>query len=590
MVSETYPSRRVVTNNFEVDGDLAQVNGSFQSQNKTYVGNLSYTSAGAVASLQLGNGRWENTTFNARLQPIQIGLGNSANTQDLWKVNYDYGTTDNNGNVKGQTITVPSQFTAVQNYTYDSLNRLKSATETISGNQTWKQTFTFDRYGNRKFDASQTTTLGNCPVAVCNPDISVNNNRVVGHTFDNSGNTTIDAEGKTFFYDAENKQKEVRNSSNQIIGQYLYDGDGKRVKKISANDTTIFVYDAGGKLASEYLITASQSQAPTTSYLTNDTLGSPRVVTDSSGNVTSRRDFMPYGEEVPRANQGTDKVRQKFTSYERDNETELDFAQARMYANRLGRFTAVDPSGKSISKLDPQSWNRYSYCYNRPLILMDNNGKWPTHIHTKLTEFAFKGLTKRQIHKIDGGNTNTDYFASGKPASTLWTSEAHKHGMTQKGLTKEQAKDKANNFLQDKLNEAIAEQKKFEKAGNTGLSMKALFAVGQAIHLYQDLTSPAHGFDKTYSIPTKTFETTRPDGTTVEYTGTDIAAWKKELEAHSQEESSEPTSEDYAQSALYSRAFFLIAFGEDKFKELEMSDQERRDARKFARDAQKKTQ
>ena len=75
--------------------DFSQVNGSFQGQNKTYVGNLSYTSAGAVSSLQLGNGRWENTQFNARLQPTQIGLGSSANAQDLWKVNYDYGTTDN---------------------------------------------------------------------------------------------------------------------------------------------------------------------------------------------------------------------------------------------------------------------------------------------------------------------------------------------------------------------------------------------------------------------------------------------------------------------------------------------------------------
>lgn len=375
LVSETYPSGRVATNQFEIDGDLAQVNGSFQGNNKTYVGSFSYTSEGAVSAMQLGNGKWENTVFNSRLQPTQIGLGNSQTTQELWKVNYDYGTTDNNGNVKSQQITVPSQFTAIQNYSYDSLNRLKSATETISGSQTWKQTFLFDRYGNRKFDASQTTTLGNCPVAVCNPDISVNNNRVVGHSFDNSGNTTVDGEGKQFFYDAENKQKEVRNAQNQIIGQYLYDGDGKRVKKIAANDTTIFVYDAGGKLASEYLITASQSQAPQTSYLTNDTLGSPRVTTDSSGNVMSRRDFRPYGEEIYRPNQGTDKVRQKFTLYERDNETNLDYAKARMFGSGLGRFTSPDDFLNDTHVSDPQSWNLYVYVRNNPLRYVDPNGQ-----------------------------------------------------------------------------------------------------------------------------------------------------------------------------------------------------------------------
>jgi len=66
-----------------------------------------------VTNLQLGNGKWENTVFNSRLQPIQIGLGNSQNTQELWKINYDHGTSDNNGNGKGQTITVPRQFTSV---------------------------------------------------------------------------------------------------------------------------------------------------------------------------------------------------------------------------------------------------------------------------------------------------------------------------------------------------------------------------------------------------------------------------------------------------------------------------------------------
>jgi RHS repeat-associated protein len=46
----------------------------------------------------------------------------------------------------------------------------------------------------------------------------------------------------------------------------------------------------------------------------------------------------------------TDRVRQKFTGYQKDDETGLDFAEARMYQNLYGRFSAVDPllaSGKS---------------------------------------------------------------------------------------------------------------------------------------------------------------------------------------------------------------------------------------------------
>jgi hypothetical protein len=47
-------------------------------------------------------------------------MSSTTNSTDLWQVNFDYGTTDNNGNVKGQQIIVPTGFTAIQNYTYDS--------------------------------------------------------------------------------------------------------------------------------------------------------------------------------------------------------------------------------------------------------------------------------------------------------------------------------------------------------------------------------------------------------------------------------------------------------------------------------------
>ena len=75
------------------------------------------------------------------------------------------------------------------------------------------------------------------------------NNRLNGYTFDGAGNTTVDADGRQFTYDAENKQVKVRDPLNQTIGEYLYDGDGKRIKKVVPNgETTVFVYDAAGKL------------------------------------------------------------------------------------------------------------------------------------------------------------------------------------------------------------------------------------------------------------------------------------------------------------------------------------------------------
>lgn len=351
---------------------------------------------------------------------MQIALGNVQNATDQLKLNFTYNTTtggtpnaDNNGNVLSQTITVPTVgsnqgFTAVQTYTYDALNRIKDAKELIGTTEQWKQTFHYDRYGNRTFDEGGTSgnylttnLTRNCQTSIANPNgicdkkkfnpaISPSNNRLVAdqdadsqddYSYDPAGNTTKDADNRRFTYDGENKQIKVETidaNGNPIatIGLYYYDGDGKRVKKIVPNrETTIFVYDASGKMVAEYSTIVAPQQDAKTSYLTNDHLGSPRITTDANGTVVSRRDFQPFGEEIARANYGSDSVRQKFTSYERDDETDLDFAQARYYSNQHGRFTSTDPLYIELRRLgDPQKINLYVYARNNPLLFTDPNG------------------------------------------------------------------------------------------------------------------------------------------------------------------------------------------------------------------------
>ena len=146
----------------------------------SYADSFTYNPAGAVTSMQLGNGRWESTVFNSRLQPKQIALGTVQNGTDKLKLDYGYGTTANNGNVLSQTITVKrsgqSDLVFDQTYTYDELNRISIVEEKTGTTTNWKQAFTFDRYGNRRFDEANTTTLPkNCGTSpnfvVCTPDI-----------------------------------------------------------------------------------------------------------------------------------------------------------------------------------------------------------------------------------------------------------------------------------------------------------------------------------------------------------------------------------------------------------------------------------
>lgn len=412
MIEQKYPSGRVVKNVLDNDGDLSMVQ-SQRNQNTglvAYAKHFTYTAAGAVSSMQLGNGAWESTVFNNRLQPTQIALGSVQNGTNKLKLDFTYNTNtngtpnaDNNGNVLTQTITTPSEtrgtntynaFTAIQTYQYDSLNRIKEAEEKIGTTQKWKQTFIYDRYGNRTFDEGsvgghyKTTTLprncGTAPNLVCakdNPQAIAASNKLQGIEYDSAGNTRTDLDNRRFTYDGENKQIKVETTDESgnvtgTLGEYFYDGDGKRVKKVSLENsqwiTTIFVYDASGKMVAEY--STQISQTPQVSYLTNDHLGSPRANTDAVGNVTARHDYQPFGEEVQRESHGTDQVRQKFTSYERDVETDLDFAEARMYASSIGRFTSTDPLLLSGKIETPQTWNRYTYVLNNPMNSTDPLG------------------------------------------------------------------------------------------------------------------------------------------------------------------------------------------------------------------------
>lgn len=122
-------------------------------------------------------------------------------------------------------------------------------------------------------------------------------------------------------------------------------------------------------------------------WLVADQLGTPRMIIDQTGSLNgiARRDYLPFGEDIP-ANVGrrseilgystNNDVRQKFTLKERDVETGLDYSINRYYAYTQGRFTSPDPTLLSVHAFNPQSWNRYNYVLNNPLMYVDPLGLW----------------------------------------------------------------------------------------------------------------------------------------------------------------------------------------------------------------------
>jgi RHS repeat-associated protein len=382
--TEKYPSGKIVAMEYDTAGRLAGV----QNQGGPfYVGavasdttnRLQYSPHGAVTKMRFGNTLWEHTDFNTRLQATQIGLGTAATNSTVLQLDFGYGTTNNNGNLQNQTITLPG-LTLTQTYTYDALNRLETANETAGAS--WKQKFLYDRYGNRRIDTNTNNTSAD--LIGPNPVLSLTNNRIVPQSgeqylYDGAGNLKTGRNGETYSFDGENRMTAF-NGGAPGGANYSYDGGGRRVKKVVGTVTTVFVYDAMGQLLAEYSSAATGGSG--TSYFTSDPLGSPRVITDAGGAVKSRHDYHPFGEEVglkggrnaDPLKYVTDTVRQKFTAKERDGETGFDYFGARYLASMQGRFTSADPLLASGRVTSPQTWNRYAYVSNNPLTYVDPDG------------------------------------------------------------------------------------------------------------------------------------------------------------------------------------------------------------------------
>ena len=111
-------------------------------------------------------------------------------------------------------------------------------------------------------------------------------------------------------------------------------------------------------------------------YYHTDAIGSVRMVTDASGAVVARYDYLPFGEPWPATPPNPNPDVRQFTGKGRDTETGLDYFGARYYASQTGRFTTVDPVLDIDQALvDPQRWNRYTYVRNNPFRYVDPDGR-----------------------------------------------------------------------------------------------------------------------------------------------------------------------------------------------------------------------
>jgi len=371
LTSINYPTGRVVSQGYDAIGRPTTTS----SSSTTYLNVTAYNAAGQPLNTTLGNGVLGTFTYNDHLQLATLRYNLPSAPSDVLNLGYDYGTS-NNGQIKTvHYYTVPGteDLTKTENFTYDPWKRLTAAqTSTVNGTAgTWSLQWSFDRLGNR---LTQTLTGGNVSIGQPNLVVSTSTNQPAGFGFDASGNMTSDGVN-TYTYDAAGRLKQVNTSA----GVYTYFG-GLRIKKVVGATTTTYIYSAdrpiveyvNGVLSKEYVYAGSRLLATiasgATTYHHPDHL-SNRAETDGSGNVIRTFGHFPFGE-TWYENSSTDKW--KFTTYERDSESGLDYAIARFDSTGLGRFTSPDPLPGYLA--NPESLNRYSYVANDPVNMLDPTG------------------------------------------------------------------------------------------------------------------------------------------------------------------------------------------------------------------------
>ncbi len=414
----TYPSGLTVKNCYDGAGrPLSLLNGETgtdyyaqvasgadpESPSETIAG---YNPFGGMQRLLLQGGAMvQSARYNERGQMTRIGLHKTPATgtaSRLLRLGLDYspigGNNENNGNIRTMTVAAGQAagntnplFSATQTYEYDAVNRLKSAAEGTA----WKQTFGYDRFGNRWIEAGPSTcTAGanTCGIdsrgaATGRASYVGSTNRLSGVPHDCAGNAS--PAGLTLTYDVENRV--VKMVTNGAESLYEYDGEGRRVMKVSGGVTTTYVYDAAGQLAAEYATGGSEVGETGRRYLFADHLGSTRLRTTQDGTVVGWWDYAPFGEEVPGTAGGRSGVsgmgyggtyaKVRFGGKERDVEGAtsaslgLDYFEARYLGVGLGRFTSPDKPFADQDTENPQSWNLYAYARATPLVLVDPNGE-----------------------------------------------------------------------------------------------------------------------------------------------------------------------------------------------------------------------
>ncbi|WP_425248196.1 FG-GAP-like repeat-containing protein [Desulfospira joergensenii] len=382
VLTTTTPDAFTVTNTYiPGTGLLESVTGS---DGLTYASLSGYTPGGKIGLVEHGNYTYTQYAYDSLSGRLASLLtSRTGPTETMQQRSYSYTPA---GDLSGITDSLNA---VSYTYTYDGLHRLTS--ETGSGTPL---SYTYDAIGNIASKTAGTGTMtyshgGTRPHAV---DSITLNGTNFDYVYDANGNMTQGPDlsdpllpgTRTVTYNADNMPvtvTHVRNGTTQAM-ELTYDGSGARaIKTVQGGGTTYYVNglfqvkETGTGTETTRFIFAgnlriAQIQDSVPSFFHKDHLGSSTIMSDAAGTPLESSEYLPYG--GLRSHTGTDTSNYKFTDQELDPESGLYNYNARLYDPVIGKFVTADTVVPDPA--NPQTLNRYSYCYNNPLVYVDPSG------------------------------------------------------------------------------------------------------------------------------------------------------------------------------------------------------------------------
>lgn len=322
-----------------------------------------------------------------------------------------------------------------ETYRYDRLGRLATAAITVGG-VPHTESYTYDRWGNltARTRDGQTTSF---------PTDSLKNRLAPasGATYDRAGFQTRWGSAQ-YAFDAAGLLRQLDDTN--VRYSYAYTAGDERILARQEGGRWIWsIRDLDGKVLRQYwswevsgwtdpylewiedyvwadgrlIGTEREAKEGGRRHVHTDHLGTPRLITDSTGAVVSEYHYYPFGVEITSMRQdrarGYERESQMdFTGHERDfnagttieNESYLDYMHARYYSGVTGRFLSTDPVlDIKAATHNPQRWNRYSYVSNNPINKTDPDGREEM--------FYMEQLFREQQMVGDGRMTEGQYWA-----------------------------------------------------------------------------------------------------------------------------------------------------------------------------------